>query len=154
MEVLHDSHKKESPADTLLVNFGPDLSVKSAFSELQHIDGKFGRVSIELTYRLSSNCPKGFHSRKCSISCNPPENSPGKYTCNYLGQLVCFGNRIWPECTKCRPGYYGPDCSLHSGNTPQEYLKELFPLEYTNNPCKLASKVLLCSLVMHMNLNI
>ena len=53
---------------------------------------KSDTISLSLRFKITSNCEAGKYGESCEQECVPPQQQTTtgcKYTCNYLGEVVC-----------------------------------------------------------------
>ena len=85
---------EDSGSDDLLdrVIVNQQLSVSSSFTSTRTITGYYGKVTLDLSFRVM--CQDNYYGSDCSRYCIPE----GHYTCDDQGIRVCL------------PGYSGSDC--------------------------------------------
>ena len=104
-----DNFDSDDHVDTINVLIPRTVNLSSVFSPRQSYSGTCGRATIELSYRLTSNCPANRYGPSCTRLCIPQS---GQYYCNYIGNRVCLGTFTGQTCTQCIQNYYGSDCNI------------------------------------------
>ncbi len=94
---------KDQVIGTININFLKTLRVDTTVPVQSYSSTGCGKATIDLTYRITSNCPENMYGFKCGSICIP---IPGQYYCNYLGQRVCLGNYTGSLCVECLPYHY------------------------------------------------
>ena len=93
------------------------LEADGEFSPSMTYYGSCGRASIDVQFRITSQCPSNRYGPQCTKECVGVQR---KTLCNYLGDsvklypnvatdCVCEGNFLEPNCILCDENYYPPD---------------------------------------------
>lgn len=93
--------------DIIIIDFPRTLNLSTTYSNTTSYLGtcRNSDKTLDLQYRITSNCPENFYGPNCQTHCIP---QVGQYYCNYLGERVC------------RDDYYTSDCSVFCVPTSEQ----------------------------------
>ena len=112
----YDTFSLNDPVDRIKIPLSAHLQADGQFSPSTTYYGSCGRASIDVQFRITSQCPSNRYGPQCTHECI---NLQRKTFCNYIGDTidlcpygadcVCEGNFLEPNCILCDEIYYPPD---------------------------------------------
>ena len=114
--VDYDTFSLNDPVDRIKIPLSAHLQADGQFCPSTTYYGSCGRASIDVQFRITSQCPSNRYGPQCTHECI---NLQRKTFCNYIGDAidlcpygadcVCEGNFLEPNCILCDENYYPPD---------------------------------------------
>ena len=99
------SEKDSKSTKRVVITFPKTLSVTDSPSTVDVY--KSDSISLSLRYKITSNCEAGMYGESCEHQCVLPRQQVTagcKYSCNYLGDVVCVNEQPQVELEEVNKG--------------------------------------------------